>query len=204
MHDFQRESYKRLLEACPPISLPVWGEGGADTLSKAGLLPFLPAARPEDFRFCVMRPQGVFPSLGRPPLQICKGTRMRLVRKGSRQVWEDMRGTAAGEVLAVESLAETALREGEEEIGLNPEAIRKLFDLGTAGFVSATSGQKKAMRLFAAELALSEALPPGRLPPSTEEITWCTPAEFALTGREDHRPLLVQAAQRLCEYLLLT
>lgn len=144
-----------------------------------------------------MKPVARHPHLPPPEWQICKGTRMFCPVGGS---WEDMKDGArpSGEI---EALAETALREGAEEMGLKLANIRRLFDLGAHDFSSALTGKSKRMWLFAAELhAPDDFLPAHEVEAATAERGWLSASEFAVAGRSDHRYILAAIETRLRTY----
>jgi hypothetical protein len=161
-------------------------EGGDDqAYTKAGVVPFLR----NPYRYYLMKPVAKNPELGLPKFQLCKGTRM--VKSGN--TWKDMRdGREAG---VKETLAQTALREGIEELGINILNINELYDVGPYGFSSATTGKSKAMWLFAAEMASEDM--PGEVALTTAECAWLTAAEFEVAGREDHRYILSDIEKKL-------
>lgn len=202
-----REAIRQFLYTHPPQPLPPEDrEAPEDRINKAALVPYMlqPSTdiTPLSFRFYVMRPEHRIVELGPPPLQICKGTRMK--RKPAQQkiplwkdvTWRDM--SAPQKDYVMESLAETALREGIEEIGLRLGNIRKFFDAGTAYFASAKTGLKKVMWLFAAEVEKdSEFDPPDTVHAKTAECRWCTLEEFSIEGREDHLRIMQTLSARL-------
>lgn len=179
------------------IPLPADGQPFAenDSYTKAGVVPFV--RDEEGFRFFIMKPRSTAPELGIPPLQICKGTRMHHVPGAG---WCDMRqGMKAADM---ETLAETALREGIEELGLKLENIGKLYEMGGFGFASATTGKPKQMWLFAASmLDEDDFLHDREVAMTTEARQWISAREFATSGREDHRPTLSNIETRLAQHL---
>jgi 8-oxo-dGTP pyrophosphatase MutT (NUDIX family) len=177
-----------------PLSIVMLHDGAPDDFSKAGVAPFVrPVA--EAFKYFLMKPIPKIPALGAPPFQICKGTRQYLGAGG----WRDVHDGAAGEK---ESAAETALREGVEELGLKPENIQCLFDLGSFEFASATTGKPKSMRLFAAEMkSKGDFLAVRQIAPTTDQRAWLSLAEFAVVGRADHRYILETIEKTLKEHL---
>lgn len=172
-------------------------------LDKAGILPFLTADG--GLQLCVMLPKAVHPELGRPAWQLCKGTRM--VQDAYGSAWRDMRKDEGEEAvsgkLKAEHLATTALREGHEELGLIPQAIAELFDLGTVDFTSASTGKTKQMWLFAVRVddPTSALLPMQQVTPTTDARRWCSMEEFAKVGRMDHVPIVRQSILALEFYL---
>lgn len=166
------------------------------TYNKSGVVPFI--RHEGGFRFYVMKPHFNIPELGPPPFQLCKGTRMQ---------WElglGWRDVKQGAALAEkhESLAETALREGAEELGLKLENIAGLYDLGPYEFASATTGKPKRMWLFAAKIIDSaDMLSDAEVEAHTSERQWLSASEFAVVGRSDHRYILDDIEVRLGEFL---
>ena len=153
---------------------------------KAGLLPFVAN------RFLVMKPVAKHAHLPPPAFQLCKGTRMALI-KGE---WTDLREGQTSET--AETLAATALREGMEELALSLEGINDIYDLGPYDFASASSGAPRRLWLFAARLSSEQALQPeSDMAETTAARRWLTTAEFAHEGRKDHRPILEAAARQL-------
>jgi hypothetical protein len=166
----------------------------SDRYRKAGVIPY---TREEDLRFYVMKPLGERPELGEPAFQLCKGTRMYHVPGVG---WRDMRseGNFNGEK---ETLAETALREGIEELGLKLENIHRLIDLGPYSFSSATTGRAKEMWLFAAEVKeMDDFASDGEVAFTTEARKWVSAADFAIVGRPDHHYILGDIAVKLTQH----
>lgn len=163
-----------------------------ESFSKAGVVPFI--RENGSFSFYFMKPAGKVPALGDPSFQLCKGTRMQFI-KGSG--WRDIKefSTLTGEK---ETLSETALREGMEELGLVLENIENLFDLGGFEFVSATTKKSKYMWLFAAEIKNPMNFTP--VASSTAECKWLGKDDFDEQGREDHRYIVNDVESRLNTY----
>jgi 8-oxo-dGTP pyrophosphatase MutT (NUDIX family) len=172
----------------PPSLLP-------ESFTKAGVVPFMRGGN--GFRFYVMKPAGKIPELGEPMFQVCKGTRMQFIKNAG---WRDIKefSTLTGEK---ESLGETALREGIEELGLVLSNIGTMFDLGGFEFSSATTGKHKYMWLFAAEMKTAEDfLPADKIADTTGECQWLSTAEFETAGRKDHRYIVSDIESRLAQY----
>lgn len=167
---------------------------GGESYVKCGVVPF--SRDGETVRFYVMKPRGHVPALGAPTFQICKGTRMYFRPEIG---WRDM---PAADVSGLkETLAETALREGIEELGLKLDNIAALFDLGGFSFSSATTGKEKRMWLFAAALEHDDDfLRDAEIALSTAERRWLTAEEFASLGRPDVRYILPIIERRLREH----
>lgn len=161
---------------------------------KAGVVPFV---RDEPEAYLVMKPVPKRPGLGVPAFQLCKGTRQQQV---AGQGWRDLRD---GElpIGPRETLAQTALREGIEELGLRLDGIVTLFDVGPYAFYSARSGREILMWLFAAELrGRGHVLPMAEVAPTTAERSWLALEEFRQAGREDHRPILSDIAGKVTQH----
>ena len=166
------------------------GQGEGDYI-KAGVIPFL---RENPSRYYVMKPRAKLPELGAPPFQICKGTRMQLVPNIG---WRDIKEEGMRAPI-MESLAETALREGIEELGVRLDNIKALIDIGPFGFSSATTGRSKSMWLFAAEMKNEkDFLPDNSIAETTAERQWMPLSEFTVVGREDHRYILETIQSKL-------
>jgi len=172
-----------------PPTPPSPSRGEGDFYTKAGVVPFI--QRKAQLAYYLMKPVAKNPGLDAPKFQLCKGTRMMKVGG----VWVDMPDGMNAEIK--ESLAATALREGIEELGLNLTNIKALFDVGSYGFSSATTGKSKEMWLFAAEMGAEEFS--GEVAPTTAECAWLTLQEFDIAGREDHRYILRDIESRLKE-----
>ncbi|HEU5047761.1 MAG TPA: NUDIX hydrolase [Rickettsiales bacterium] len=158
---------------------------------KVGILPFV--RQPEGIKIMAMKPLAENEVLGKPQFQIAKGTR-RINISGE---WCDMRldDLHYADESFHETLLATALREGNEEIGLKQENIRSMFDLGGFTFISASKGIQKPMHLFAAEIIDTENF--GHYEATTDEVRWFTEEEFVHHGRPDHVAIIRQVMQRL-------
>lgn len=167
-----------------------------DSYTKAGVVPF---QRKQDFSYYVMKPRGEVPELGAPLYQLCKGTRQQLLeKKGWRDIRETQRDAGA---VDKETLAETALREGIEELGLKLQNIEQLFDLGGFEFSSATTGRSKFMWLFAALVKdADDFLPDAEVATTTETRRWLHATEFGVAGRQDHQYILTEIEAKLARH----
>jgi len=165
-----------------------------ESYTKAGVVPFI--RENGDFRFYVMKPSGKIPELGEPLFQIGKGTRQHYVKNAWRDIKEF--STITGEK---ETLAQTALRESVEELGIVFSNIAALFDMGGFEFSSATTGRAKHMWLFAAEVKNTEDfLSDAETAPTTGARKWLLASEFAVAGREDHRYIVEEIERRLRQH----
>ncbi len=167
---------------------------------KIGIVPFVvdpplgsEAGEKSFLKVLVMKPTATKPHLGAPPYQLAKGTRM-LTENGK---WRDMREedlhTASPETF--EKLAETAKREGAEEVGLKESNVRKVYDLGVFHMTSASDGKAKALHMFAAEVKDPKDF--GKTDDTTAETKWMRGSEFAKEGRDDHSAILQTMLGRL-------
>jgi hypothetical protein len=166
---------------------------------KVGILPFTGlqgAGLQEDFKILVMKPFAEKEILGTPQFQIAKGTR-RINISGS---WCDMRldDLHYADESFHEPLIDTALREGNEEIGLRAHNIKTLFDLGGFTFISASRGTQKLMHMFAADILNRDDF--GMFESTTSETRWMTPEEFEHQGRPDHVLILREVVRRFKTY----
>lgn len=157
-----------------------------ELITKAGIVPFLR----HPLRFYLMKPVARHTNLPAPKFQIGKGTRM--MKAGG--VWKDIFSPPPAHA-EMETLAETALREGIEELGLTLENIRRLFSLGPYVFASARTGKKKQMWLFAAEMASEEFS--HEVAATTAARVWMDMEEFGIVGRKDHLYILEDIAAKL-------
>lgn len=160
-----------------PLQLP------QERYTKAGVLPFcyVDGVR----QYYVMKPRAERPDLPPPEFQLCKGTRMQ--QGEGNGPWHDMRGDDIADELS-ETLVQTALREGMEELGLQLENIVGLYELGGYDFSSATTGKGKQVWLYAAEIRNCDDFIETEA--STLARQWMSIAEFAVVGRPDHRYIL--------------
>jgi hypothetical protein len=152
--------------------------------NKAGVIPFM---RGMPRRHYMMRPASKIAGLGDAPFQICKGTRMHFSKEHG---WHDIR-KPADRLPKVETLLQTALREGIEEMGLKLSNVIRIIELGGYGFASVTTGRSKSMWLYAAEIKdEKDFLPANEIASTTAECRWFELSEFTAIGREDHRYIL--------------
>ncbi len=171
---------------------------GQDEYQKAGIVPFI--IEEGQLYFYVMKPTAARPGMPPPKWQLCKGTRM--YRSNASGKWKDMRAGEKVDNVDIETLALTALREGNEELGLKPETIVNLFDVGPYRFSSAHTGQDKHMWMFAAELdERDEFLPASHVAVTTADRCWLASDEFKLVGREDHLYILDEIQAKLAKIL---
>ena len=148
---------------------------------KVGILPFIKLEN-TGFHIMVMKPFAEKEILGNPDFQIAKGTRRINVSGG----WCDMRedDLIYADASFHEPLIETALREGNEEIGLKSHNIKKLYDCGVFSFISASKGIRKPLYMFAAEISDSHDFE--GFEATTAETQWFSVKEFESHGRKDH------------------
>lgn len=140
-----------------------------------------------------MKPCREAKHLGAPAFQIAKGTR-RINVSGS---WCDMRedDLRFADASFHEALLATALREGREEIGLLPENISRLYDMGEFTFISASRGHPKPIHMFAAEVIDKQNF--CAFESTTSEIAWLSYEQFLAAGRADHQPIVREILIRL-------
>jgi 8-oxo-dGTP pyrophosphatase MutT (NUDIX family) len=165
----------------------------AKPLARAGVLPF--CGMPRQFLFMTPRHK---PGLTRPKDQIAKGG--RLVRNAAGK-WVDLDNRSASlDGLELEPLVDTAMREGREELGLLPDNVLQLYEIGPVTFISEKKRQEARMHLFAAHVASREDFEDvlAQKKPPVSRVRWLTPEEFRREGREDHVPI-VKKAERLLQ-----
>lgn len=161
----------------------------APDIRKAGIIPFLRGP----LRYYVMTPVASKPDLGLPEFQLCKGTRMYQ----EHCEWRDMRGVVPDGVV-LETLPETAVREGVEELGLRLSNIAALHVLGDYRFTSATNRKEIALWLLAAQMRNEDDfLSVQDVAASTADRRWMTLAEFQRQGRPDHAHILGLAEEKI-------
>jgi 8-oxo-dGTP pyrophosphatase MutT (NUDIX family) len=193
IHQFLQE------QAVIPLIPPEGADVSDNSISelhhqKAGMLPFI---REEgEFYFYLMKPTAARPGMAPPKWQLCKGTRM--YKSNASGKWKDMRPGEHPDNAEIEMLAATALREGHEELGLLPQSISKLFDVGTYRFSSAQTGQDKHMWMFAAEVPERDVfLPASHVAATTADRRWLSIDEFKVVGRDDHLYILDSIQSKL-------
>jgi len=170
-----------------------------DRFLKAALVPFI---RRAGLDYYFMKPRAAHEELGAPEFQICKGTRMHYINGiGWRDMEETMSPTENSESENLrETMLETALREGREELGIDFQNIVGLFDLGAHSFTSASTGKIKQMWVFAAEVIdANDFLPAQEIADTTAERRWLSASEFANVGRADHKPIIMDIHAKLTE-----
>lgn len=171
------------------------------SLTKAGVVPFMRDAA-GNLIYYLMKPVAARVELGPPPFQICKGTRLCSFHENNGDaVVMDMtalfKKTVMGEV-AYEPVLETALREGQEEIGLRYDNIEKLFDAGVVHFVSVKNHSRKPMYLFAAQVKQAHVFDtPSITDAATDATAWLTLKDYAAIGRPDHYEVLAWLEEKL-------
>lgn len=173
-------------------------------VTKVGILPFIVEKERSGGRvtalikLLAMKPSPKAKHMGDPSLQVAKGTRRVFIN----EEWHDMRDDDLryADESFHEPLLATALREGEEEVGLKSSNIVRLFDLGCFTFVSASRGIKKPLHMFAAEIRDPQDFTAFE---STTELTrWLTPDEFAEAGRADHVAIVSEIVARIIPALV--
>jgi len=161
-------------------------------VTKVGVLPFLPA-RDGGWRVLLMKPRAEEKHLSPPSFQIAKGTR-RINMNGS---WCDMRedDLRHADPSFWEPLVGTALREGNEEVGVKASNITKLFDMGGFTFTSTTKALVKPLHMFAAEIRDKDDFAP--FEHTTAEVSWMGEDDIAKIGRADHAKIVLDIMARL-------
>jgi 8-oxo-dGTP pyrophosphatase MutT (NUDIX family) len=167
-------------------------------VTKVGILPFVVEGEGPllTVKMLLMKPRAEAKHLEEPAFQLAKGTRRIHINDG----WCDMRADDLiyADPVFWESLVATALREGEEEVGLKPGNILRLFDAGGFTFTSATRNIQKPLHMFAAEMKNMSDF--GPFEASTLAADWFTLEEFARQGREDHVGIAETIVGRLMKY----
>ena len=170
--------------------------------NKAGIVPFIAQQNGSAFRYYVMKPHSKNPELletrGEPQFQIAKGTRQRGRSNGTDWIERDDSRYNAAEFPLPEPMLRTALREGEEEIGLMPPSIQSILEFGQVAFLSEKKRTGKSMWLYAAEMDSEQGVGElGENHPTTQEGRWCTLEEFRRIGRPDHLQILEKLEESL-------
>jgi len=152
---------------------------------KAGVVPFVRSPK-GSVEYLVMKPR---PKHDETTFQICKGTRQYQDSPHhftDIKMGEDPKGPK-------EPLAVTALREGAEELGLKPDDIKHMIDLGPYEFPSATTvGKMNRMHLFAVEIKAHDKahILEKEVEKTTEARSWMTLEQFKEHGLASHYDIL--------------
>lgn len=170
-------------------NLPVRG------VTKVGIIPFIPHNDDAGWKFKLMRPQAEFghPSGSSPDFQVAKGTRRINLGHG----WCDMRedDLIHADPVFYEGLVDTALREGEEEIGLKPRNIARLFDVGVYAITSSRRQTKKWLHMFAAEVKDPNDF--GEFETKTAQADWMDMPSIISIARADHTAIIQSVFDQL-------
>lgn len=178
----------------PPIILLRSDAEEPEAVTKVGIIPFLRHADSSRWRYMLMKPHAEHGHpASAPEFQIAKGTRRINLGDG----WCDMRDDDLknADPVFYENLVDTALREGEEEIGLKRRNILTLYDAGVFSITSARRNLRKAIHVFAAEIKDEANF--GSFEAKTAEVVWMTATEYATQGRADHIRILDAVAGSL-------
>jgi len=177
------------------IYLAPEGRMSEERVSRVAVLPYIASGQsPWQWQFLVMKPTAV-KSGGTPKFQMAHGKR-RVRVQGE---WRDL--TLEDDVRAfprkdLEPLFATALREGREEIGLLPENIISVVDMGN--YEADTEHVRTVygpMRVFAVALkSKSNFCKPEE---KTKSTAWMVEQEFSMNGRLDHRPVVEDVIRSL-------
>lgn len=165
-------------------------------IDKAAIIPFVWTGGM--VRYYLMQPHARYTETkGAPPFQICKGTRLW----SKAGLWYDGKG-ADVEMLqrdyTPEDLLANALREGVEELSLDPARIRRMYDLGVRYYQRVTQNDRKPVYVYAAEMTSCDdfpTIPAGH--PTTAAAQWFTREEYATVGRADHAEILREVEEYL-------
>lgn len=163
-------------------------------LNQAGMLPFF--RQGAELRLALILPRAKYPDRPPPQYQLVKGTRQGWKNGAFHDLTTDELPPSPNQ--PAEPLLVTALREAEEEIGLDRGKIIKIYDLGVAQSIKTRTGKMERVRLYACELKDSSAL----AAIAEDHPTTCAFKFFpchALAGeiREDHLPIVQSACHAL-------
>jgi 8-oxo-dGTP pyrophosphatase MutT (NUDIX family) len=163
--------------------IPLYDENNPlSDVIKVGVLPFLPGSGPDATQVLLMRPRAKPKHVAPPSFQIAKGTRLIHIDGHARDMGEaDLQHDPS----LRESLLETALREGHEEVGLKADNIKRAFDMGVYLFTSESTGKTKKVHMFAAEIANKDTF--DAYEPSTVATLWVTREEMEARIDSRHR-----------------
>lgn len=147
MSDADMEPYFKTLQRARVMMAHPHGHHSATQpdVHLAGLIPIY--SEQGKLHTYVMRPKAEKPKLGTPQLQIGKGTRR--IKDGKQ--WRDANRAdypISDSKDKAEPLVITALREGQEELGLVLDNILLIYDCGVHSFFSSTTEEEKRMAVF--------------------------------------------------------
>jgi hypothetical protein len=163
-----------------------------ELINKAGFIPYcIYHGNP---LVLLMKPKAEKAYLPPPLFQIAKGT--RLVRINGK--WQDLKRNMMEQKFAkddLEDLQATALREAEEEIGLWPEILTNIKNLGIFEFVSSSHNLPKKMAIYTAKIDYDQkfAIPDS----ATAQTAWINPKIQESEIREDHRMIINRVMEKI-------
>jgi 8-oxo-dGTP pyrophosphatase MutT (NUDIX family) len=186
-----------ILSQIKKIMIPGQEPTPADLLiDKVGMLPVV--LEQGEFKVRLAKPLAKKPELGAPEFQLPKGTRQFF--DATANIWRDIgRGhdPQSWENVQLEPLPQAALREAVEEVGMVPENIQQVWDLGVITVKSASSGGDKRVHMFVAEVKdKNNFTAPDAAHAAAENVDWFRPDDPAI--RADHAKFL-QEMQAILE-----
>lgn len=173
-----------------PEAVPV---GDTASVRHGGVMPVWRDA--EGVKVWLARPRPEKPHLPPPLFQLGKGTRMMLDAGRLRDCeYADLPLNEA----QAEPLPVTALREGQEELGLVLDNIKTLYHAGLHSFTSASQGTPKFMALLVAVMKKSEGFErPDPVRSKTEACAWLNPWTESAVIRSDHLSIIQRLLKEL-------
>jgi len=187
--------YHQQLSLTPPIALMGHQKGGAAKCYLAGILPV--HGKGADVKVYLTRPEARKPDLPPPLFQLGKGTRMLC----ESNAWRDQRPEDQSPFHAQEPLPVTALREGEEELGLQMENVQSLWDAGTYDFLSSTTGEAKNLALYLVSVHDPLAFhAPDRTYGKSAECQWLDPKKEGGLIKPDHLAIIEEVLKKLAAH----
>ena len=192
----ERESFEQALETIPYASYTATNAVSKpeQAINLAAILPVY-QENSDDFPLVMlMRPKASKPDLPPPLFQVCKGTRMQRMDGAWQDITADKLPIPDDDY--AEPLAMTALREGEEEIGLRASNIITMASVGIVPFISSSSGNCKYMALFVAAIKDPDAFDkPSETLAKTAETRWIAPHMKQALVKPDHADCIMPALQ---------
>lgn len=173
-------SYYEQLKRTPVIKL-VDNDREKSGIVLAGVLPIY-SDNTGNYTY-LTQPVARRPGLGPPLFQLGKGTQMGYA-KGD---WVDVAPGNLTTYERKEPLEITALREGEEELGLVLNNIAALFSAGCFPFISSSTGEEKWMAVFPLSLHdRGDFKQPDRRHGKSAKAAWLEVARDAARIKPDH------------------
>jgi hypothetical protein len=199
----RRDAVLKKLAETPPVNLPArdeYANPDNKSFNKAAVIPFY-KDESGDFHFYWMKPESREESnLPAPKWQLCKGTRM--FNRGEE--WVDFKPprSAPAEGDWLETLPQTALREGAEEIGLRMDNISQILLWGDDHILAQTDGRLISLWVTLVEVKDKDAFDaPDTIEAKTTAREWIKSGERTEEITDSHLAVVNRILPTLQNYL---